>query len=328
MPSHTSFVVIVLIGAAVLAAGSERAASTPSKTQVVRWSPLDASGHVKRALKIETKTGSCSDIGYTFVGGIGYRCGWGNVLDNACFRDGPNPTEYAICGTYPWDPSVVRLRSPYLLFYPGATFTPAATYPWAVVLSDGNRCGVFQGAHDSVRTHGRTYVVDYTCERGNLVLLREGITRGTVWRVLAARWDKTRNRYAFLGHVPARRVYFGTLPPPMARQNRIANRAYKAAAKIVRRRHPRAHPVADLAWVRMTLPHAEWAYVIMASPDALDKGWFALLHRVDGKWLDASADKPYCTKLPKRARQQLFLPKKTPGFSPASLLAPPGETRC
>ena len=78
----------------------------------------------------------------------------------------------------------------------------------------------------------------------------------------------------------------------------------------------------------MTLPHAEWAYVIMASPDTLDKGWFALLHRGNGKWLDASADKPYCTKLPKRARQQLFLPKRTPGFSPARLLAPPGETRC
>jgi hypothetical protein len=320
-------VVIVLIATAVLATGSERATSAPFQTQVVRWSPLDAAGNVRRSLKVEAKTGSCSDIGYTYVGGIGYRCGWGNVLADACFRDGSNPTDYAICVTYPWDRRVVRLRSPYLLFYPGVTFTAAANYPWGIVLSDGNRCGVAQGAHDTVRARGRTYVVDYGCERGSLALMREGITRGAVWRVIAARWDKRTLKYTLLGHRPVRRVYFGTLPPTMARQNLLANRAYKTAAKIVRRLHPRAHPVADLAWVRMTLPHAEWAYVIMASPDELNKGWFVVLHRVDGKWLDVSADRPYCTKLPKRARQQLFLPKKTPGFS-TETLAPPAETRC
>ena len=316
----------ILVVAAVLI-GTTAAASTPFKTEVVRWSPLDAAGKVKPSLKIVMKTGSCSDIGYTYVGGIGYRCGSGNLLFDACFRGGPGQTEYVICVERPWQTNVVRLRSPGLLFYPGDTFTAAADYPWGIVLSDGNRCSVFQGAHDSVRARGRTYVVDYYCKRGHVALMREGIRRGRVWSVIAARWNK-HGRFTLIGRRSALRIYFGTLPPSMARQNTLANGAYKTAAKIVRQRVPGAHPNADLTWVRVTVPRAEWAYVIFAAPDALGKGWFVVLHRVGGKWLDASADRPYCTKLPERARRQLFLPKKTPGFPPGTSLAPRGETRC
>ena len=66
--------------------------------------------------------------------------------------------------------------------------------------------------------------------------------------------------------------------------------------------------------------------MIFASPDVHDKGWFVVLQRVGGKWQDASGYKPYCTEMPKRAREQLFLAKKTEDFRPE--LAPPGETRC
>jgi hypothetical protein len=117
----------------------------------------------------------------------------------------------------------------------------------------------------------------------------------------------------------------------MRRQNQLANSAYKAAVRVVHRSFPGSHLVSDLAWVRLTLPRVEWAYVIFASPDKLGKGWFALVHRVGRAWVDASAYKPYCSKLPERVREQLFLSKKTRGsFLPQTFpfLAPRGETRC
>jgi hypothetical protein len=315
----------LLLMTAILVAASGSAAGVPSRTEVVRWSPFESAGNLKQTLKVETVHGRCTDIGYTFVGGIAYRCGSGNGLYNACFRDGPNPTDYVICVGYPWQTSVTRLRSPHLLLYPGVTFTAAADFPWGIVLDDGDRCGVLQGAHDTVRTHGRTYVVDYGCQRDNLVLLREGIERGWVWQVNAARWSRTTG-YTFLGHQPVRRVYFGTLPPPIARQNTLANRAYNAARRIIWQRAPQAH--LDLVWLRLVLPRADWAYAIFTPADVSFRGWFAVLHRVDGKWMDASAYKPYCTNLPKQVRQQLFLDKKTRNPRPENFMAPRGETRC
>src|SRR5207253_5146111 len=124
------------------------------------------------------KGGSCVDIGYTLVGGIAYRCGAGNGLFDACWRDGPNPTEFVICIGNPWQRTVSRLRSPHLLLYPGVTFEAAAPFPWSIELTDGNRCTVFQGAHSVVRAHGKTFTVDYYCERDHVVLLRQGLRRG------------------------------------------------------------------------------------------------------------------------------------------------------
>lgn len=314
----------LLLVMAILVAASGSAGSTPQSTEVVRWSPFNSAGKLEAALHVKAVQGGCSDIGYTFVGGIGYRCESGNGLYDACFRDGPDATDYVICVGYPWQTNVVRLHSPGLLLYPGVTFTKAADYPWGIVLDDGNRCGVLQGAHDSVRTHGKTYVVDYGCEQGNLVLLREGIERGRVWQVNAARWNKTTG-YTFLGQLPVRRVYFGTLPPQMALQNTLANKAYNAAVRVIHRRTPSAH--LDLAWVRLALPSADWAYVIFTPADASSRGFFAVLQRVDGKWTDASAYMPYCANLPTKIRQQLFLGKKTK--SPRrEIMAPRGETRC
>lgn len=316
----------VLLAAALLVGARGSASPVAAKTAVVRWSPFEANGTIKPTLHVTSVRGTCTDIGYTFVGGIGYRCGFRNFLLDACFRDGPNPTEYVICIDRPWDTRVIRLRSPRLLLYPGVTFSGPAPYPWGIVLADGNRCGVGQGAHDSVTAHGRRYTVDYACERDDVVLLREGIERGRIWRVNAARWSGLRRGFVFLGHVQARLVYFGTLPPPLARQNRLAHEAYEAAKRIIRRREPKRR--LDLAWVRLALPEARWAYVIFTSTDAaLDRGWFVVLHRLGGSWTDASRYEPYCRTLPKRVREQLFLAKKNP-LGHEAVLAPRGETRC
>jgi hypothetical protein len=81
------------------------------------------------------------------------------------------------------------------------------------------------------------------------------------------------------------------------------------------------------AWVRLTLPDADWAYVIFGLSDYSNRGRFSLLHRVDGSWRDASGSKPYCTSLPPNLAHQLFL-SKTSNIRPEDFFAPPGETRC
>jgi hypothetical protein len=310
-----------------LAYGS--ASASVKKTEIVYWSPLDSTGAVKRSLSVRfMRGGQCSDIGYTYVGGIAYRCTSRNYLLNACWREGPTPTEFVICAVTPWDKQVERLRSRHLLLYPGVTWEPASTSPWAIELANGTRCSIFQGAHDAMVYDGRRYWIDYSCTH-NVVLMHEGLRRGRIWQAIAARVENPtgRWRYKFLGYRTIRRVYFGKLPPPLARQNRFAGEAVRAARSIVLGQTPKAH--LDLTWVRMALPQADWAYVIFRS--AGDRGWFALVHRDKKVWLDASAHEPYCSKLPRRARKQLFLGKRTWNPVPDRFMAPRaprGEQRC
>ena len=217
---------------------------------------------------------------------------------------------------------MTRLRSPRLLLYPGVTYLNDAYAPWGVELTTGERCRLVQGAHDAVHRRGHTYVVDYGCDKPNLVLLRN-LRRGRVWRIGAARYLGLNRGYKLLGFVPIRRAYFGGLPPAMERQRELAARAVAVARHVVHRSSPRAH--LDLVWVRMTLPDGLWAYVIFAS---YPRGWFALLHRVGGTWTDASAFKPYCKKLPPDVRRQLFLDRESWKPPPYWTQAPPGEQRC
>ena len=291
---------------------------TPAPTTVVRWSPLTPGGAVKPALKVrDVGTGSCTDT-YTTAGDIAYRCGRRNVLYFPCWREGPNPTDFAICADDPWTTSVARIRSPGLLLYPGVTYLDDAYAPWAVELTTGERCRLVQGAHDAIHRGRRTYVVDYGCSKRDLVLLRN-LRRGRVWRIGAARYVGLRRGYELLGAVAIRRAYFGGLPPPLERQRRLAARAVAAARRVVHRDHPTAH--LDLVWVRMTLPDVRWAYVLFSSVDG--KGWFALLRREDGEWLHASSNRP-CKQLPVEVQRQLFLRPN----AAAHTLAPPGEQRC
>jgi hypothetical protein len=297
------------------------AAATVARTEVVRWSPLDATGKVKTSLTVKLAgTGSCVDT-YTTAGDIAYRCGRGNSLYFPCWRDGPNPTEFVLCTYSPWQSTVWRLRSPRLLLYPGVTYLDDAYSPWAIELNNGDRCTLFQGAHSAIRRGGRELVVDYYCDRDHIVLLRN-LRRGRVWRIGAARWIDLRVGYELLGDRTIRRAIFGGFPPAMERQRKAAAEAVAEARRVVHRRAPRAG--LNLVWVRLTLPDAQWAHVIFSSIDGA--GSFAVLHHVNGRWVDASDFKPYCTTLPRDVRRQLFLNRyiwKTPPY-----LAPPGELRC
>lgn len=297
--------------------------SSPASTEIVRWSPLTAAGVVKATLKVhDVGTGRCTDT-YTPAGDVAYRCGRGNALYFPCWREGPNPTERVLCAGDPWTRSITRIRSPGLLLYPGVTYLDDPYSPWAVEVTTGQRCRLVQGAHDAVHSGGRTYVVDYGCDERNLVLLR-GLHRGRVWHIGEARYLGLRAGYKLLGDVEIRRAFFGGLPPVMERQRQLAAQAVATARRVVHRRTARAH--LDLAWVRLSLPDARWAYVIFSSVDG--KGWFALLHRTGGAWRDASAFRPYCSTLPPRVRRQLFLDRRTWKPPPDWSQAPPGEQRC
>src|SRR6266571_8846038 len=90
--------VLALFGVAAAFTGwIGSAPATLAKTEVVRGSPFDATGIVKKSLTVKPiGTGSCSDT-YTTVGDIAYRCGRGDGLYFPCWRDGPNPTEFVLC---------------------------------------------------------------------------------------------------------------------------------------------------------------------------------------------------------------------------------------
>ena len=267
-------------------------------------------------------TGTCVDT-YTTAGDIAYRCGHRHGIYFPCWRDGPMRTEVVLCTYDPWATSVVMLRSPGLLLYPGVTYLDDPYSPWAVELTTGERCSLMQGAHDAIHRGRRTYVVDYYCEHSHLVLLRT-LRRGRVWRIGAARFVNLRVGYKLVGDRVIRRAFFAGLPPQMERQRKLAARAVAVARKLVHRARPHAH--LDLAWIRLTLPDAEWAYVIFGSVEG--KGWFALLHRAHGRWQDASAYEPFCTKLPPGVRRQLFLRRNRWNPPPDWSQAPPGEQRC
>jgi hypothetical protein len=314
---------LILTGVALASVALASAPAKPESTEIVRWSPFDARGFVKKTLRVHPRgTGRCSDT-YTTAGDIAYRCDHGHFLLFPCWRDGPNPTEFVLCIGTPWTSSVEKLRSPGLLLYPGVTYLDNPYSPWAIELAGGERCRLVQGAHDAIHRGTRTYVVDYGCDRDDLVLLRN-LRRGRVWRIGAARYINLKRGFKLLGDRVIRRAFFGGLPPPMEHQRKLAARAVATARLVIHQKASHAH--LDLAWVRLALPDAQWAYVLFSSTDG--KGWFALLHREDGRWVDASSYKPYCGRLPQTVRRQLFLGPKTWNPAPYWSQAAPGEQRC
>jgi hypothetical protein len=315
-----SAVLTLVIGAALCLAYG--ASTARSRTEVVGWSPFTSAGHLRASLRVSARRGGCSDIGYTLMGGIGYRCAWGNTLAPSCYRDGSNETDFAICVDAPWDRDVVRLQSSYLTYYPGVTYSPAADYPWALVLMDGNRCRLILTGSGPIPTPKGPRRADYGCERGGVELADLQRNHST-WRVSAVSFKSS--GYGPPRYVSVRRAYMGWLPPAMARQNKLAGRAYQAATRVIRSRNRRAQ--LDLSWVRTTLPQADWAFVLFEPADGTRHGWYVVLQRLGQRWVNRTSERPYCTKLPARVRHQLFLPAKAPDLG-AVFMAPTGEPRC
>jgi hypothetical protein len=281
--------------AAAQAMGSGAAPS--ATTKIVRWSPFDASGAPKKALKLTSLgRGSCLDgPGSERIGDIGYRCGARGALADPCWRDGARPTDVVVCAPDPWGSSASTIRVGHFMLRSGVTF--AAPFdvrrrrdlPLGVELDNGDHCLLVQGAHESVPLpHGHSLVVDYTCDPSGIVLLHN-LRRGGLWRIGAARY--TRDGFELLGDVTIARAIFGSLPPAMERQNTLARRA--VAATPFRR--------SDVLRVRLAFPAHDWAYVQALSGSRV-------VHRVGGVWRVVRVGRPGCAseRLPAAVRRQLF----------------------
>ena len=245
------------------------------------------------------------------IGNIAYRCASGNRIYDPCWRDGASQTEFVVCATGPWAGVVYRFRVPGLLLKVGVTWgRNAASYPWGVELANGDQCILLQGAHDSTQPGGKGLIVDYSCRSG-IVLLRN-LRRGGAWTIGSARYEG--GQYTLLGDVSIRRASFGGLPPTMSRQNGLARSAVTVARRVIRQSSSfrRLGGKIDYPqWVRMTLADGEWARVAFQELIRVQgkyqlRVWDAVLHRVGGKWSEAKAFEPYCSKLPQNVKQQVL----------------------
>ncbi len=192
------------------------------------------------------------------------------------------------------------MRVPHFMLASGVTYAASTNVrtdpPWGLETRAGRRCLLLQGARDSVKLKsGRRVVVDYACDRGGVVLLRN-LRRGRVWRIGSARW--TGQRYALLGDVAIRRAVFPSLPPKMQRQNDVARAATSASGLRSSR----------LLRVRISFPALDWAYVEALAPDTSKAlSVWALVHRIGRTWKVSHLHRPPCkSNVPANVRRQLF----------------------
>lgn len=315
--------VVVLIAVVGLTTASGVSAARP-RTRIVTWNPFTSAGAVKPSLALKRAGGGDCIHGPSSeaVGDLGYRCHSGSVGADPCWRDGPRPTDLVVCPPNPWGREALLIRVPHFMLAAGVTYAAPIDVrtepPWAIETALGDRCLLAQGAHDLVTLrNGHRLVVDYLCDRKNVVLLRD-LRRGRVWRIGSARWMPLQQPskhcrgsagagcYVLLGDTTVRSAIFPSLPPPTKRQNRTARAA--AAASGLR--------LAQVLRVRLNLPGEDWAYVEALAP-ATSKApsvW-TLVHRSRRIWAKVRVP-PTCRdrQLPVGVRHQLLgcgLPRST-----------------
>jgi hypothetical protein len=285
-------------------------------TQVVRWSPFTKDGNVKRRLHVSTHEGGC-DVGSTsrHGGGAAYHCtgdlGGQPYLIDPCWRDGPGRARAVICVTAPWSRTAYRLRVSRLMIDSGVSFREPYR-PWALTLTDGNRCVSMTGAVGAIDTPKGRVATGYACAHD--VYLGRNLRRTTGrWRVSAAR---VMPKEAYLGELEVAQAFFIGLPRgDVARQHRIAAEAARAGERFIRATQNRVFGKrlydVSVNRVRLALPDANWAqlraYVLWGGAGIRTAS--VVLHRVDGQWTTASGYRPFCTKLPASVRVQLFTPQ-------------------
>lgn len=288
-----TIVALALGGTVASGTATRGAASAGPATKVVGWSPFDAAGRVRRALRVTPLgRGDCAPGPASEAVVDGLRCTAADTVADPCWRDGPGVKDLVVCVPSPWTRSVATIRVAGLTLRTGVAFGTLDTGhdpPWGIELASGERCLLLQGAHDTIPAQGSGRIaVDYECAPGRLVLLRD-LRRGRRWRIGAAE-RLAGGGYRRVGDVVARRAVYGVLAPPMRRERERARAAVAAA-------HLRG-----VLRVRMAFPGLDWANV-----QTLDGG-STVLHRVGGSWRRVAIGRPACAdpRLPARVRGQLF----------------------
>ena len=148
-------------------------------TRVETFTPIGAGDELSADYAVsETLEGAtCRAESQAVVNG--YRCSRGSELYDPCWAEASGAL---VCVFDPWSTTAVRL-------VPNGELEPLPpptenSVPWAIETTEGQRCIVAQGAHESVRV--TEAVVDYYCPDG--VGLVRGIDRTEpVWRMAQAR---------------------------------------------------------------------------------------------------------------------------------------------
>jgi hypothetical protein len=291
----------LLIGC-VAAASGERSMVSERRTEIIKWRPFTNDGQLKPSLELRGVSNGGCEVGSPKIGDIGYRCGYDNYILNTCWRDGPGRTDYVVCVDPPWAKSAKRVHVPHLLLRAGFTYGPASTYPWGVVLEDGSRCFLLTGALGGVSVNGKSYTVDFSCSHDRYLL--RNLRRGSIWKIGEVTYAN--NHYRNYKNVSIRRVYLGSLPAPMARQNALASQARVAASRIIRKR-PAFRAIDkypdSIHWVRLTIPDGRWARVKLENSNS--QVWDVLLQRVNSRWTEVPESARSCGRLTADIRRQL-----------------------
>lgn len=168
-----------------------RATMAAPRTRLINTRPVTARSQPRSGLKIKVaaRLATCG-AGSDSVGNA-YRCFAGNHVYDPCWADEtPGGAPSVVCQIAPWQHTLIRLKLkaglPPFLSPPRPR---VVRYPWAVQLTDGNRCLAAQGAHGTA--FGK--VIEYFCERSSLVLLGAMSMSHGVGRFETAIYNQTEN---------------------------------------------------------------------------------------------------------------------------------------
>ena len=153
--------------------------AAPAPTQKIYVSAVDSQGILAAGLQVTSTAGHASCEPGSEAIGLAYRCFAANGVHDPCWAGAQAAAPSVLCLRSPWSGNVTKLAVNGKL----APLRGSAgnVPPWGLQLTDGQKCLLVQGTHDSF--DGRA--VDYYCNSGEVVL--HGLnTTGAQWRAQTA----------------------------------------------------------------------------------------------------------------------------------------------
>jgi hypothetical protein len=207
--------IAVLAGPLTSASGlAQRAPGQAAATVTHRVDPVTATGIAPGFRVVQRHHGDCW-TGSEAVDGT-HRCMYGDTRDerisDPCWADPADPTDRdVVCPVNPWSKRLIEIRSKHRLTR-FANHPIQRALPWGLTLSNGWRCTLFEGAHDSFRSR----VVDWSCGyvRSGHYHYQGGVLRhldqhGRPWTCAIAIYHRHHNHYTSGGTVTITNAWYG-----------------------------------------------------------------------------------------------------------------------
>jgi hypothetical protein len=174
-------------------------------TRVAHVGPVTTQGVLNPGYSVKkTVHGTCEAGSDAVAGGLIYRCSSGNSLYDPCWSARPpiGDAGAVACLAEPWSSSVVEIVTSRL---PTETVTQNdLSYPWGVMLTNGDRCLALQGSHDL----DGNLVVNFAC--GTLSRLVGNADRSSpLWTYESATFDNKSDQYVNGPIVDVRVAWYG-----------------------------------------------------------------------------------------------------------------------